>query len=563
MSEALAVKNVGTGAAEGLDAQQDWWRGAVIYQIYPRSFQDSNGDGIGDLVGITERLPYIADLGADAIWLSPFFKSPMKDMGYDVSDYCDVDPSFGTLEDFDAMTARAHELGLKVMIDQVLSHTSDQHVWFEQSRKSRDGDMADWYVWADAKPDGTPPTNWQSVFGGPAWSWNPKRRQYYLHNFLPSQPDLNFHCEAVQDALLETVRFWLERGVDGFRLDTVNFYVHDQELRDNPPVTSGGSNDVPDLNPYGFQEHVYDKTRPENIRFLEKFRALLDEYPGASSVGEVGDGDRSLRTMAEYTAGDDRLHMCYSFDMLGPDFSAAHFKKCITKFEDASQEFAQGNSWPCWAFSNHDVNRHMTRWADLANDKQQFAKLAGALLLSLKGSVCIYQGDELGFTEAEVAFEDLTDPYGITFWPEFKGRDGCRTPFAWSSTAQNAGFSTADKTWLPVAPDHQATAVDLQVADDTSVHAQFKRFLTFRKQLPALISGELTFLEWNVEGLAFVRGSGADAVLCVINLSNDAVTYELPANMSATALENHGFEFGFDGKTVSLNGHQAFFAALA
>lgn len=563
MSEAVAATN-GLDAEHGkmLDAA-DWWRGAVIYQIYPRSFQDSNGDGIGDLKGITSRLPYIADLGADAIWLSPFFKSPMKDMGYDVSDYCDVDPSFGTLEDFDAMVARAHELGLKVMIDQVLSHTSDQHEWFEQSRQSRDGDKSDWYVWADARPDGTPPTNWQSVFGGPAWSWNPKRRQYYLHNFLPSQPDLNFHNPDVQDALLETVRFWLERGVDGFRLDTVNFYFHDQELRNNPPVTSGGSNDVPDLNPYGFQEHIYDKTRPENIGFLEKFRALLDEYPGASSVGEVGDGDRSLRTMAEYTAGDDRLHMCYSFDMLGPDFSAEHFKKCITKFEDASQEFANGQSWPCWAFSNHDVNRHMTRWADLANDKTQFAKLAGALLLSLKGSVCLYQGDELGFTEAELQFEDLTDPYGITFWPEFKGRDGCRTPFAWNANDQHGGFSTAEKTWLPVASEHKAASAEVQLADEQSIHAQFKRFLAFRKDLPALIDGDITFLEWNAEGLAFVRGKGEGAVLCVINLSNDQTSFALPANMNATALNNHGFEFGFDGKTVTLDGHQAFFATLS
>ncbi len=562
MSEALAVKQTDMGAHGNLDHQADWWRGAVIYQIYPRSFQDSNGDGIGDLRGITQRLPYVARLGVDAIWLSPFFKSPMKDMGYDVSDYCDVDPSFGTLEDFDAMVARAHELGLKVMIDQVLSHTSDQHKWFEESRQSRENDKSDWYVWADARPDGTPPTNWQSVFGGPAWSWDPKRRQYYLHNFLPSQPDLNFHNPDVQEALLKTVRFWLERGVDGFRLDTVNFYVHDQELRDNPPVTGGRSNDVPDLNPYGFQEHIYDKTRPENIGFLEKFRALLDEYPGASSVGEVGDGDRSLRTMAEYTAGDDRLHMCYSFDMLGPDFSVEHFKKCITRFEDASEEFAGGNSWPCWAFSNHDVNRHMSRWADLANNKEQFAKLAGALLLSLKGSVCIYQGDELGFTEAELQFEDLTDPYGITFWPEFKGRDGCRTPFAWESDGVHGGFSQAEKTWLPVAQEHKKASAATQEASDSSIFSQYQRFLNFRKKLPAMIDGDIKFLDWGNEGLAFVRGEGADAVLCVINLSNSDVAFELPEGMSATALENHGFEFGFDGSTVSLGGHQAFFAAL-
>jgi len=562
MNDLLAANTDRTITGANALTQSDWWRGAVIYQIYPRSFQDSNGDGVGDLPGITHRLPYVADLGVDAIWLSPFFTSPMKDMGYDVSNYCDVDPVFGTLGDFDTMTARAHELGLKVMIDQVLSHTSDQHEWFEESRQSRDNDKADWFVWADARPDGTPPTNWQSVFGGAAWSWDPKRRQYYLHNFLPSQPDLNFHNEAVQDAVLETVRFWLERGVDGFRLDTVNFYVHDQELRDNPPMEGGASNDVPDLNPYGFQQHVYDKTRPENIGFLEKFRALLDEYPGASSVGEVGDGDRSLQTMAEYTAGEERLHMCYSFDMLGPDFSAVHFKKCITHFEAASEKFANGSSWPCWAFSNHDVNRHMSRWEHLATDKEQFAKFAGALLTSLKGSICLYQGDELGFTEAELTFEDLTDPYGIRFWPEFKGRDGCRTPFAWTKDGANAGFSTANKTWLPVASEHQDVAADIQISSDHSIRAQYKRFLHFRKHLPALILGDIEFLDWEFEGLAFVRRFEEQTVLCVFNLSNETTSYSIPEQFDATELTGHGFETGFDGKSVTLNGHQAFFAAL-
>ncbi|MCU0831460.1 MAG: alpha-amylase family glycosyl hydrolase, partial [Rhizobiaceae bacterium] len=295
----------------------DWWRGAVIYQIYPRSFQDSNGDGIGDLKGITERLDHVASLGVDAIWLSPFFTSPMKDMGYDVSDYCDVDPVFGTLADFDALVAKAHALGLKVMIDQVLSHSSDQHPWFIESKSSRTNKKADWYVWADAKPAGDPPTNWQSVFGGSAWTWHSGRRQYYLHNFLASQPDLNFHNPAVQDALLKTTEFWLKRGVDGFRLDTVNFYVHDARLRDNPGVDLAPGA-LPAVNPYGHQTHLFDKTRPENIAFLKRFRALLDRFDARAAVGEVGDEDRSLKTMAEYTSGGDRLHMCYSFDMLGP-----------------------------------------------------------------------------------------------------------------------------------------------------------------------------------------------------------------------------------------------------
>ncbi len=335
-------------------SQSEWWRGAVIYQVYPRSFQDTNGDGIGDLKGVTQRLPHIASLGVDAIWLSPFFTSPQADMGYDVSDYCDVDPMFGTLADFDAMMAEAHRLGLKVIIDQVISHTADKHPWFVESRTSRNNDKADWYVWADPKKDGTAPNNWLSIFGGPAWEWDGVRKQYYMHNFLTSQPDLNFHNPKVQDALLETVRFWLERGVDGFRLDTVNFYFHDEELRDNPALTpdpDATGLDAPDVNPYGMQNHLYDKTQPENIGFLQRFRSLLDEYGDRTSVGEVGDGARSLKTVAAYTSGGDKLHMCYTFDLLGPDFTASHIRKCVTAFQAAVTD-----GWVCWAFSNHDVH---------------------------------------------------------------------------------------------------------------------------------------------------------------------------------------------------------------
>ncbi len=547
--------NVVTAPQVGTEA--DWWRGAVIYQIYPRSFQDTTGNGIGDLKGITGRLGYIADLGVDAIWLSPFFTSPMKDMGYDVSDYCDVDPVFGDLSDFDALIVRAHDLGLKVMIDQVLSHSSDQHPWFRESRLSRDNAKSDWYVWADAKPDGTPPTNWQSVFGGAGWTWDPKRCQYYQHNFLTSQPDLNFHNTDVQDALLDAVRFWLERGVDGFRLDTVNFYFHDQQLRDNPPMGSAG-NDVPEMNPYGFQDHQFDKTRPENIGFLKRFRALLDEYPNTTAVGEVGDGDRSLKTMAEYTADGDRLHMCYSFDMLGPEFSVAHFRKCVEEFEKASQTFGGASSWPCWAFSNHDVIRHMTRWADHADDQVQLAKLAGAILMSVKGSVCIYQGEELGLTEAELEFDELTDPYGINFWPEFKGRDGCRTPMVWESNAPSGGFSSG-QPWLPVKTPHLAMAANGQAGREDSVLEQYRRFLAFRRTRTSLIAGDIKFLDWP-DGLAFIRCDGDEATLCVFNLTKETVTFAAPKGHRA--LTDHGFAASVSDDDITLNNHQAYFAAL-
>ncbi|MCL4166060.1 UNVERIFIED_CONTAM: hypothetical protein GTU68_048018, partial [Idotea baltica] len=401
-----------------LVADNDWWRGAVIYQIYPRSYQDSNGDGIGDLRGISQRLPYIANLGVDAIWVSPFFKSPMKDFGYDVSDYRDIDPLFGSLDDFDEMIATAHQLGLRVMIDLVLSHTSDQHEWFQQSRSDSTNDKHDWYVWADAKPDGSPPTNWLSIFGGPGWTWDPTRCQYYQNNFLSSQPDLNFHNPDVRAALLDVARFWLDRGVDGFRLDTINFYFSDHELRDNPalPAEARNSSIAPAVNPYNFQNHLYDKNRPENLPFLEELRALMDEYPATTAVGEVGDAQYGMQILADYTAGDKRMHMCYSFDFLSGDApTAPQVLDVLTNFNDKAKD-----SWSCWALSNHDVVRHATRWAENHPNQPAFLRLLATLILSLRGSVCLYQGEELGLPEADVAFEDLQDPYGITFWPKFK-----------------------------------------------------------------------------------------------------------------------------------------------
>jgi alpha-glucosidase len=500
----------------------DWWRGAVIYQVYPRSFQDTTGDGTGDLRGIMKRLPHIASLGVDAVWLAPFFKSPMADMGYDVSDYCDVDPMFGTLSDFDAMLAEAHRLGLKIIIDQVISHTSDQHPWFVESRASRTNPKADWYVWADPKPDGTAPNNWLSIFGGPGWEWDGVRKQYYMHNFLISQPDLNFHNPEVQDALLKTVRFWLDRGVDGFRLDTVNFYFHDKRLRDNPPHEPDPEAiglDAPDVNPYGMQTHRYDKTQPENIGFLRRFRALLDEYEGRATVGEVGDGARSLKTVADYTSGGDKLHMCYTFDLLGPDFSADHVRRCVQGFQKAVTD-----GWVCWAFSNHDVNRHVSRFAKTLEERERIAKLAVTLLSTLRGSICLYQGEELGLTEAELALEDLRDPYGIRFWPAFKGRDGCRTPMPWQRSEAHAGFSTA-KPWLPVPEDHARHAVDTQDKIAGSVLNHYRATLAFRKEHETLLDGEMNFLASNHDILAFTREKGGEKLLFVYNLTREKVEF--------------------------------------
>ncbi|MBS3648205.1 alpha-glucosidase [Pseudaminobacter sp. 19-2017] len=501
----------------------DWWRGAAIYQVYPRSYQDTNGDGLGDLKGISRRLPHIASLGVEAIWLSPFFKSPMADMGYDVSDYCAVDPMFGTLDDFDEMVAQAHRLGLKIIIDQVLSHTSDRHPWFVESRASRTNPKADWFVWADPKPDGGAPNNWLSNFGGPAWEWDSVRKQYYLHNFLTSQPDLNFHNPKVQEALLDTVRFWLDRGVDGFRLDTVNFYVHDRRLRDNPPLRMTDAQKARQTNPYEYQNHLYDKTRPENLAFLRRFRALLDEYEDRTSVGEVGDGRRSLKTVAAYTSGGDKLHMCYTFDMLGPDFSAEFVAKRIRAFEAIVKD-----GWICWAFSNHDVNRHVTRWTKPGGSPEAIARFAIALLACLRGSICIYQGEELGLEEAELAFEDLRDPYGIRFWPGFKGRDGCRTPMPWESGAGHAGF-TSGLPWLPVPDQHRSRAVDRQDGDPDSVLSLYRQVFAFRKQELPLVKGSIHLLDSPKGVLMFLRSFENERLLCVFNFSQSPVDFAVPA----------------------------------
>ncbi len=504
----------------------EWWRGGVIYQVYPRSFLDTNGDGIGDLNGVTQKLDYIASLGVDAVWISPFFASPMKDFGYDVSDYRDIAPMFGTLADFDALIAKARALGLKVMVDLVLSHTSDQHPWFIESRSSRDNPKADWYVWAEPKNDGTPPNNWLSVFGGSAWEWDTKRRQYYLHNFLSYQPDLNYHNPEVRAAILDAAKFWLDRGVQGFRLDAVNFCFHDKNLRDNPPHDGPCQENVPESNPYAMQKHLYDITQPENLSLLEDFRRLLDQYPGAAAVGEVGAADTHL-LIPQYTVANRRLHMVYTFRFLNDNFSPAYFREYIEQLEE---HLADG--WACFAFSNHDVKRAVQRWNVRHPDHQEaFAAMLLALLGSLRGSLCIYQGEELGLEEADIPFEKLQDPYGIRFWPEFKGRDGCRTPMPWQHGAAQAGF-TSGEPWLPLPESHKERAVDVQEADKASLLHLYRRFLAWRRSHAALVLGSIQFVDVPEGILAFKRQTEDEHLLCVFNLSPESRTCTLQDNVA-------------------------------
>ncbi|MEG3125445.1 alpha-amylase family glycosyl hydrolase [Sphingomonas sp. GB1N7] len=497
-----------------------WWKGAAIYQIYPRSFADSNGDGIGDLAGVTAHLDYVASLGVDAVWLSPFFTSPMKDFGYDVADYRDVDAIFGTLADLDALIARAHALGLRVIIDQVYSHTSNDHAWFQSSRASRSGAHADWYVWADAKPDGSPPSNWQSVFGGPAWTWDARRQQYYLHNFLKEQPQLNVHNPAVQQELIDTARFWLDRGVDGFRLDAINFAMHDPALTDNPPAPATNRART---RPFDFQLKLHNQGHADIPGFLERIRALMDEYGAGFTVAEIG-GEDSDREMKLFTAGEARLNSAYSFDFLYADALTPDLvADAVGRWPDVA-----GMGWPSWAFENHDAPRAISRWTTPDN-AQSFARMKMLLLVCLRGNIFLYQGEELGLTQVDIAFEDLLDPEAIANWPMTLSRDGARTPMPWIATAPDHGFgSTAP--WLPFGGDHGALAVDRQEADAESLLHFTRHLIATRNAHPALRYGDIRVVHSDDALLAFEREADGERLLCVFNLGE--IAREWPATVA-------------------------------
>ena len=514
---------------QAAEAHHQWWRGAVLYQVYPRSFSDSNGDGIGDLNGVTAHLDYIASLGVDGVWISPFYTSPMKDFGYDVADYCDVDPIFGTLADFDRLVDKAHGLGLKIIVDQVWSHTSSQHEWFKASRLDRTNAYSDWYVWADARPDGSPPNNWQSVFGGPAWTWDARRGQYYMHNFLPEQPQLNGHNPAVQDALLAAGRFWLDRGVDGFRLDAINFSMHDPELKDNPAFPPGGKR----TRPFDFQDKIHNQSHPDIADFLARVRQLTDSYPGDRfTVAEVG-GDHAEREMAEYTAQDRRLHSAYGFLYL----YAGRMGGELVRKGAAMWPGAQGEGWPSWTFSNHDAPRAISRWAE-GRDPRALAEMLMLLLVSLRGNVFVYYGEELGLPQGEVPFERLVDPEAIANWPQTLGRDGARTPMPWSAGAPFAGFSDVEP-WLPVDDRHVALAVDQQDADPGSMLNATRRILALRRAYSALRLGDMTVQSVDPV-LVFTREDSGERMLAAFNLTHEDQRWTAPIGYRRVDAVNAG-----------------------
>lgn len=492
-----------------------WWKGATIYQIYPRSFSDSNGDGIGDLPGITRHLPYVASLGIDAIWISPFFKSPMKDFGYDVSDYRDVDPIFGTLDDFDTLIANAHDLGLKLLIDQVYSHTSDEHAWFTESRASKSNPKQDWYVWADAKPDGSPPSNWQSVFGGPAWTWDARRGQYYLHNFLNSQPQLNLHNPQVQQAVLDIMQFWLDRGVDGFRIDALNFAMHDPQLRDNPPAPPSNK---PRTRSFDFQLKQFNQSHADIPAFIERIRDLTDRYDGIFTVAEVG-GDDAVREMRAFTEGENHLNSAYGFNFLYADALTPQLVcSALAEWPDA-----EGIGWPSWALENHDAPRALSRWCAPQN-RDAFARLKTLLLVSLRGNAIFYYGEELGLTQVDIPFDQLHDPEAIANWPLTLSRDGARTPMPWTD-APDAGFGS-DAPWLPVGDDNRPRSVELQEGDPHSLLAFTRNAIALRKANPALHHGRVVACNHDGDFLEIVREAQGQRLYCRFNLGTTPVTTE-------------------------------------
>ncbi len=490
-----------------MSAASPWWRGAVIYQIYIRSFCDGNGDGYGDFQGLIGKLDYLAGLGVDALWLSPIHPSPNRDWGYDVSDYEGIHPDYGTLATFEELLSQAHARGLKVLTDEVLAHTSDEHAWFRESLKG--GDKADWYVWAPARTDGTPPNNWLSAFGGPAWAYHPARRRYYHHKFLRQQPKLNWRNDAAKRAALAVLETWLERGVDGFRLDVANAYYHDMTLADNPAVPLDQRSRAHWAHAPNLQFHYQDSNLPENIEALREVRGAVEQFTDRYVMGEFSEEPERCGAFAAPEAG---LHSGYSFPLLhahklGPDFIRDHYAMLAR----------HPGHWPSVAFSNHDVTRALTRFGG-REAPPELARLLLALLCSLRGTALLYQGEELGLSEVDLRRDQLRDPVGDLYYPLSKGRDGCRTPMPWDDAAPSLGFSSGTP-WLPMGPEHGALAASRQERDEHSTLHFLRRFLRARRESRALRCGDIRFTQASDPILSFLREADGETVLAVFNMS--------------------------------------------
>lgn len=498
-----------------------WWRDGVIYQIYPRSFADSNGDGIGDLNGIRSKLIYLVDLGISGIWISPIYPSPDVDFGYDVSDYCAVDPKFGSMRDFDMLVKEAHSKGLRIILDLVLNHTSDQHPWFQESRKDRTNPYQDWYLWCDPKPNGNPPNNWQSMTGGSGWEFVPERGQYYFHMFYKQQPDLNWHNPKVRSAIFKVMRFWLDKGVDGFRLDIVNAYFKDKKFHSNPPRFG--------LRPFDMQQHIYDTDRPEMLPLLKEMRHLMDEKPGRYLVGEPFIAISPLDFLYSGTAstaarycGDDSLHAILCFDFLHSPWKPKTFQRAILDWESA----LAGKAWPTYVLGNHDNPRPATRLTK--GEKDARLKVAAVMLMTLGGTPFIYYGDEIGMRDIHITRSQIKDPVGKKYWPIYKGRDGCRAPMQWSDSPQS-GFTDGDHPWQPVHPDYLYRNVKRQEEDPNSLLNLYKKLIHLRKKHPCLVSGELTMLENMPDAiLAYRKKLIGQVALIILNFTSKPTQFDIP-----------------------------------
>jgi alpha-glucosidase len=511
-----------TATAPAAQPVRPWWEPGVIYQVYPRSFADSNGDGTGDLGGVINRLDYLSWLSVDAIWLSPVFRSPMKDFGYDISDYCDVDPVFGALADLDALVEEAHRRGIRVILDFVPNHTSDQHPWFIESRSSRSNPRRDWYVWHDGRDDGSPPNNWLAMFGGSAWAWDERTKQYYYHAFLPEQPDLNWRNPAVRAAMYDVLRFWLDRGVDGFRIDVITHLVEDAQLRDNPPNPRYrlGQPTEASLLP----TRTIDQ--PELQAIVGEMRDVIEEYEHRLLIGEV-----YLpvdRLMAYYGAGHG-IHMPFNFQLLAMPWDARTIGAAVHTYE----AHLPPNGWPNWVLGNHDQSRIASRVGE------EQARVAAMLLLTLRGTPTIYYGDEIGMCDVLIPPERRRDPA----WHDGSdtGRDRCRTPMQWDGSA-GAGF-TSGEPWLPFAPDQQTRTVEAQRDDPHSMLTLHRRLIQLRRANPALSIGGYEPIGVDDHTLAYRRAWEGRSFAIALNLSHRPVEVEIGGTgriAITTGLEREG-----------------------
>lgn len=505
-----------------------WWRDGIIYQIYPRSFADSNNDGIGDLPGIISKLDYLQDLGVDAIWLSPIYPSPDVDFGYDVANYTDIDPKFGTLKDFEDLVKAAKKRNIHIILDLVLNHTSDQHPWFLEAKQSKDNPYHDWYLWQDPKPNGDLPNNWQSIFGGPAWEFVPEVGQYYYHMFYKEQPDVNWRNPSVRKAMLDVFRFWLKKGVDGFRLDVFNAYFKHPEFRDNP--TKFG------IRAFDRQEHIYDVSQPEMFPLLKEIRAVLDSRKGTYAVGETF---LARPEQAASYCGDDMLHAAFDFEFAKNRWHPNRFLKSITQWD----QLHTAGTWPNHFLSNHDMRRTATRYCFGEDDRR--ARVAAAMLLTIKGTPFIYYGEEIGLRDIPIRKKaDIQDPIGKTFWPLYVGRDGCRAPMQWNND-HNAGFSQGEP-WLPVHTNYTDRNVDQQSADPDSLLNFIKQIIKVRKAETALQRGEFIPLVQDPRFyLAYLRKYNEEQVLVLLNFSSREVLYDIPDGDWISLLDEDQASNGF------------------